>query len=301
MKAKGLKSLMNIPAALSIFLLVSFVILPACGGNNDENGDNGNGGHTTPLDPDADPVSEGSWYRPEVDTTWQWQLLETVNPDYDVEVYDIDLFDNSTSLITQLQGEGKRVICYFSAGSSEDWREDFYRFEETDIGEQLDEWEGENWIDIRSESIHGIMLDRLDTAVEKGCDGVEPDNVDGYANNTGFSLTYDDQLAFNRFLANEAHERGLAVGLKNDGGQAEDLVAYFDFELNEECHQYDECSEYDCFLDAGKPVFNAEYAGTLSEAQSLAESLCPLALNEDMRTLILPLDLDDSFRISCDE
>ena len=49
-----------------------------------------------------------------------------------------------------------------------------------------------------------IILDRLDVARAKGCDGVEPDNVDGYANKTGFDLTKDDQLRFNRFLAVEA-------------------------------------------------------------------------------------------------
>ena len=300
-----MRPLIKSPAILAIFLLAAPIVFPACGGDGDENGDDGNGdgngGYTTPLDPDVDPITEGSWYRPDVDTTWQWQLLETVNTGYDVEVYDIDLFDSSTTLIAQLQGEGKKVICYFSAGSSEDWRDDFPRFEAADIGKQLDEWEGENWIDVRSENIHDIMLDRLDTAVEKGCDGVEPDNVDGYANDTGFPLTYDDQLAFNRFLANAAHERGLSVGLKNDGGQAEDLVEYFDFELNEECHQYEECGEYDCFIEAGKPVFNAEYAETLTEAQSLEATLCPQAQDENIRTLILPLDLDDSFRISCDE
>ncbi len=58
------------------------------------------------------------------------------------------------------------------------------------------------------------MLRRLDLAVTKGCDGVEPDNMDGYANDSGFPLTAEDQLTFNRFIANEAHRRGLAVGLK---------------------------------------------------------------------------------------
>ena len=43
--------------------------------------------------------------------------------------------------------------------------------------------------------------ERLDLAAAKGCDAVDPDNVDGYANPTGFDLTGDDQLAFNRWLA----------------------------------------------------------------------------------------------------
>ena len=54
----------------------------------------------------------------------------------------------------------------------------------------------------------------------EGFDGVEADNVDGYANDSGFPLTAADQLRFNRFLARAAHARGLSIGLKNDLGQA---------------------------------------------------------------------------------
>jgi hypothetical protein len=66
------------------------------------------------------------------------------------------------------------------------------------------------------DSLGPILFARLDLAVAKGCDGVEPDNVDGYANNTNFPLTVQDQLQFNIWLANEAHARGLSIGLKND-------------------------------------------------------------------------------------
>ena len=56
------------------------------------------------------------------------------------------------------------------------------------------------------------MQARLDLAVSKGCVGVEPDNVDGYQNSSGFPLTAADQLAYNRFLAGEARARGGAAG-----------------------------------------------------------------------------------------
>ena len=274
-------------------LVLGALILSGCSGN----GGDGNG----TLDPDVAPVTEGDWYRPEVSTTWQWQLLEQVNSDYPVAVYDVDLFDSDASLIADLQAAGKRVICYFSAGSSEDWRPDFNLFESDDMGGPLDDWEGERWLDIRSTNVHAIMLDRLDLAVEKGCDGVEPDNMDGYANPTEFDLTETDQLAYNRFIGNQARQRDLSVGLKNDGGQAPDLVEYYDFELNEECHLYDECGELGIFTSNGKPIFNAEYTGSLAEAETLAETVCPAALAANIRTLILPLKLDDTFRVACDD
>jgi hypothetical protein len=85
------------------------------------------------------------------------------------------------------------------------------------------------------------MQKRLDLAVAKGCDAVDPDNVDGYANDSGFPLTASHQLSHNRFLASEAHERGLAIGLKNDLDQIPKLVASFDFQINDQCFAYDEC------------------------------------------------------------
>ena len=52
---------------------------------------------------------------------------------------------------------------------------------------------------------------------------MEPDNVDAYSNQTGRALSYDDQRRYNLFLAREAHERGLAIGLKNNLAQVKDL------------------------------------------------------------------------------
>jgi hypothetical protein len=77
----------------------------------------------------------GDWYQPEVATTWQWQLQPSVggnaiNTSYDVDLYDIDLSDSDESVIAQLHRDGRRVICYFSAGSYEDFRDDADRFQE---------------------------------------------------------------------------------------------------------------------------------------------------------------------------
>ena len=258
----------------------------------------GDGGTTDP-DSTLDPIT-GEWYRPTVATTWQWQLQGTINTAYTVDLYDIDLFDTSATLIASLQASGKRVICYFSAGSFEDFRSDAASFRSQDLGNPLGGFPDERWLDIRSASVLAIMEARLDVAVDKGCDGVEPDNMDGFTNNTGFNLTPGDQLTFNRTIANEAHERGLSVGLKNDLDQISDLIAFFDFQVNEQCHEFDECAALDAFITAGKPVFNAEYDAQLVSDAAARAQLCEAALIRNLRTLILPLDLDDSFRFSCD-
>ena len=258
----------------------------------------GDGG-TTDLDSALDPIT-GEWYQPALDVTWQWQLQGTINTAYAVDLYDIDLFDTPATLIASLQASGKRVICYFSAGSFEDFRPDAGSFRSQDLGNPLGDFPDERWLDIRSASVLAIMEARLDIAVDKGCDGVEPDNMTGFSNNTGFNLTSSDQLTFNRTIANEAHGRGLSVGLKNDLDQVSDLVAFFDFQVNEQCHEFEECAALDAFIAAGKPVFNAEYESRLVSDAVARAQLCEAARLRNFRTLILPLDLDDSFRFSCD-
>jgi hypothetical protein len=230
------------------------------------------------------------------DMTWQWQLQGAINGTYDADVYDIDLFDTPSSVIDELHDADRLVICYFSAGSYEEWREDAAEFVDEDLGESLDGWEGERWVDIRSESIRSVMQSRLDLAAERGCDGVEPDNVTAHNNSTGFDIGAEDQLSFNTFLADSSRERGLLVGLKNDLIQIPELVALFDFAVNEECVEYDECDAYGPFVDAGKPVFGAEYS---EAALNDPDATCAAAAAAGLTALILPLDLDDSFRISC--
>lgn len=249
------------------------------------------------TDTGPDAVVTGNWYRPSAATTWQWQLVDSVNTAYAVDVYDIDLYNVSQAEIAALQGQGRKVICYFSAGSYEPFRPDSGDFPSEVIGKVLDGFEDENWLDIRAESVLAIMRKRLDLAVAKGCDGVEPDNVDGYQNDTGYPLSDRDQLVFNKKIANEAHTRDLTVGLKNDLDQIPRLVNYFDFSVNEQCHEFDECDTLLPFVSANKPVWNAEY---LQDFVDDPASICPTSLSLNLRTLILPLDLDDSFRITCD-
>jgi hypothetical protein len=242
---------------------------------------------------------EGCWYKPDPLVTWQIQLSGTVNTEYDVELYDIDLFDSSADVINSLHKSGKKVICYFSAGSYEDWRPDASLFLDSDYGNPLDGWAGEWWLDVRSFNVRSIMLKRMDLAVEKGCDGIDPDNVDGYTNNTGFSLTAADQLVYNRFLSCEAHWRNLSVGLKNDLNQVPDLVDSFDFMVNEQCHVYNECDLLKPFIAAGKPVLNIEYDPVYANNAADRAQLCDDALSRKFSTLVMPDFLDGTFRYSC--
>jgi len=252
------------------------------------------------FDADVAPVSSGSWYRPDSNSSWQWQLTGTLNTGYDVDIYDIDLFDTEASTISSLQAQGKKVICYFSGGSYEEWRDDAASFPDDLLGSALDGWAGERWLDISNGALMPIMRARLDLAVQKGCDGVEPDNMDGYTNDSGFALSASNQLAYNKFIANEARSRGLAVVLKNDLDQIATLEPYFDISINEQCHQYSECDLLLPFIQNDKPVLIAEYDSSYKSLDtSVRDLMCSDSNTQGFKTLILALDLDDSYRDSC--
>jgi hypothetical protein len=122
-------------------------------------------------------------------------------------------------------------------------------------------WPGEKWLDIRQiTTLSPIMTARFQMCKDKGFDAIEPDNVDGYANATGFPLSGADQIAYNTWIANTAHSMGLSVALKNDLDQVPDLVSKFDFALDEQCFQYSECNSLLPFVNANKAVFEVEYS-----------------------------------------
>ncbi|HWE24633.1 MAG TPA: endo alpha-1,4 polygalactosaminidase [Myxococcales bacterium] len=271
--------------------------LAACGGaaQTPYSGSNPDGGVVDGGQPDggapdggaADGGTRGAgiWH-PASGTTWQWQLQGTIDTTVAAAMYDIDLFDAPQATIDDLHAKGRIVVCYFSAGTYENWRPDATSFPNAALGNPVAGWSGEWWVDTRSSAIRSIMQARLDLAVQKKCDGVEPDNVDGYTNNPGFPLTATTQLDYNGFLATEAHARNLSIGLKNDVDQVAALEPSFDWALNEECSKYSECATLKPFVDANKAVFHAEYT-----------SACPAPVPG--HSLILKHLSLDAWRVVC--
>lgn len=271
-----------------VFGALALATITACGGHHSVAGSNTSA--TTRVDSDA------SVWQPPVGTTWQWQLAGLpIDTSLNVDAYDVDLFDTTDEELATLKADGRSVICYFSAGSWEKFRPDATEFPTAVKGDPLDApFQDELWLDIRSAEVRTLMQRRLELAMTRGCDAVEPDNVDGYTNDTGFELTAAEQLDYNRFLAAEAHKRALSVGLKNDIEQAADLEPYFEWAINEECFTYDECAQYqDNFLATNKAVFHAEYA----DPSKLAE-VCAVTEPLGLSTLIKNIELD-AFRLPC--
>jgi hypothetical protein len=199
------------------------------------------------------------WWTPPQHLTWYWQLTGTVNNSEPVAAYDIDGFENSAAEVASLHAQGKHVICYIDVGTAEDFRPDYSEFPKSVLGHS-NGWPGEKWLDIRQLGVlEPIMTARFQMCREKGFDAVEPDNMEGYANDSGFPLSAHDQLVYNEWVAGEVHSLGMAVLQKNDGEQTPEQLPYFDGALSEQCNQYRECADFAPYLAAGKPVLNAEY------------------------------------------
>jgi hypothetical protein len=224
-------------------------------------------------------------------TSWQVQFTGQLDLSIDASVYEIDLFDTSSAAVEKLHQAGRHAVCYIDAGTWEGWRPDASRYPASVLGNS-NHWPDERWVDIRRLSILApILTARMDLCKAKGFDAVAFDNVNGYTINTGFPLTYDDQLRFNAYLANAAHARHLSVAIINDVGQLSRLVSYFDWAIVEQCFQYKECGQTQPFLDAHEAVMAVEYGLPLSQFCSRANAMRISAIEKR-------IDLD-AYRVAC--
>jgi hypothetical protein len=219
----------------------------------------------------AAPASAALWQPQPTTAPWQWQLQGKIDTSVEAGVYEVDGFETPRAVVAKLHRLGRKVICYLDIGSWESYRPDASAFPQSVLGDVYSGYPDERWLDVRRiGQLAPILRKRFDICARKGFDAVEPDNIAGYENKTGFPLTGADQLRFNRWVAREVHHRGMSVALKNDPEQVHQLLGYFDFAVVEECFTYDECGKFSPFVAAGKAVFEAEY-------QRSPASFCPAA------------------------
>lgn len=247
------------------------------------------------LSPQTEVMASGDGWQPEPGLDWQVQYAGDLDLELPADIFSLDLFETSVGQIDALHARGVRVVCYLNAGAWEDWRPDSDDFPPAVLGADYAGWPGERWLDIRQiDSLAPVITARLDLCAEKGFDGVDTDNLDGYTNATGFPLSAEDQLAYNRWLAGQAHGRGLAIGLKNDPEQAAELAADFDWATTESCFAQGWCEQLMPFLDMGKPVFDIEYWGEGTRT----EEFCPQAAEFGIDVILKHRGLD-SWREIC--
>jgi hypothetical protein len=233
----------------------------------------------------ADAAARGRWEPQPSTVPWQWQLQGKIDTGVPAAVYDVDGFEVSKGTVRRLHRLGRKVICYLDVGSWENYRPDAGQFPQSVIGDRYEGFPDERWLDIRRFRLFAKPLKhRFDLCARKDFDAVEPDNLAGWENRTGFPITGQNQLHFNRWVAREVNARGMAVALKNDGGQAKELVGNFDFAIVEQCFQYQECGPYRTFVQHGKAVFEAEY-------ELAPEQFCPEASQIDFSSIGKSYDL----------
>jgi endo-alpha-1,4-polygalactosaminidase (GH114 family) len=226
------------------------------------------------------------------------------------QVFDIDLYVDPSiagrygyrierKAVNAIHASGRHVIGYVTAGDIERWRPDYEQFVDFDRrcggclrGNPFSKrFPDEYWANINNDQgQRAFMLQmlraRTDRVAAAGFDGIEYDIVDTWANGervTGFKVSAQTQLTYNEALATMAHDDGLWVALKNDAAQIPDLLPYFDYAINEQCFQYDECAYpkpgYRAFVRSGKPVFEAEYRIDPSQ-------FCPKANRWDFNSIL---------------
>lgn len=210
--------------------------------------------------PPVERTAAGIWKAAPTTRPWQWQLQGKVDTGVPACVFDVDGFETPRATVAALQRRGRVAICYLDVGSWESYRPDAGRFPRSVLGRRYEGFPDERWLDIAHFHRFAPLLERrFRLCARKGFDAVEPDNLAGFENRTGFPLTAGDQLRFNRWVAARVHALGMAVALKNDPRQAQVLLPRFDFAIVEQCFQYEECDSYEPFVRAGKAVFEAEY------------------------------------------
>ena len=228
--------------------------------------------------PESGSDSDASWWQPDAreNLRWQLQLQGDIVLVPGVNVYAVD-YTASQASINAAKASGAKVMCYISAGSAENWRDDFRLFPKSVIGKAYEGWPGEWWLDTRNiKALAPIMRARIAACAEKGFDVLDPDNINGYENDTGFNITRQQSVVYIEWLANLAHEYGMAFSLKN----AEALIPFVkgsvDMMQSESCVFYDNCDSVKAMIDLNKPVFAVEYIEQMS-GQNFKVTACSLA------------------------
>jgi hypothetical protein len=268
--------------------------------------------------------------------TWDYRIAKIITTSSQ-QVVNQDAWNATTASVSSLHNAGKRVICYFSAGTWEYTNDSRgiinkaltdrnangvidgsgnvaeaalasaaiqngdagYTFNGQSIvfnddqdafinlaGSQLPGWDeyvykiagfSASSATPEHKLLRAIMNGHMDRAKALGCDALEPDNIDAYANVTD-GITAANQYAFNNWLATTAHAKGMKIFLKNDldqipnggagvpAGSSAGLVFKFDGMINEECFQFVECEALKPFKDLNKPIFVRQYGIKASAA-----------------------------------
>jgi len=215
---------------------------------------------------------------------WDTDLFQDSNTDGGVPT-------GASPVVSALHAAGKYSICYVEAGAYQVGFPDDSNFATADYGgvgdtaTQMQGYPDEFWFDLTgfkdyvagnpntltgaAANIAAGLNQRFAECKLEGQDAVEPDDLDGYTNQaqsgvTPWGMNQADSAGFERWLAYDIHANGLAAFQKNDPANAAVDEPLFDGMIIEQCNaENDPCAgsggDATPYLNAGKPVLNAEY------------------------------------------
>jgi hypothetical protein len=248
-----------------------------------------NGSVTAPVHK-GPPATNALWVPPKGSTVAIQYGGKKLDTSVAASVYDVDGFDTTAATVAGLHAQRRHVVCYIDVGTWENWRSDADKFPSAVLGKPDGHWAGERWLDIRQTSIlEPLMKARFQLCKSKGFDAVDPDNIDGYTNKTGFPLTAAEQLTYDTWVASAVHAIGLSVDQKNDPGQTKNFGTAFDFAVVEQCFQYDFCKTYAPYSAEDALVLDIEYSVS---RQRFLDHTCPEAATLGQTALLKHLSLN---------
>jgi len=222
--------------------------------------------------------------------SWQYQLVGAVDPALDADLLVIDL-EEDASLLSELHARGKVVVAYLSAGTFEPFRFDADQFPAAALGNPLQGYPEESWLDVRDTTVRALMAARLQLARDHGFDGVLFANLNAYSSDSGFPLGATDQDDYTRWLSEQARGRSLLTGMSGDFGRSDELAPSFDFAIDFGCIARADCEQLAPFTAQAKPVFDVETEGTAAE-------VCARAAEYGVNALLKRSDFG-AYRVGC--
>ena len=260
------------------------------------------------------PAAPGVKLPPSGKVAWDWQIGASSDSAIvvpaGVTLMDLDGFNTSAAKVADLRSRGVYTVCYIDAGSFEPGRPDSAQYPSYLKIQQDPDWPAEYFLDVTdvfkpNSVLASILVKRMQMCKAKGFDALEPDNLQNDENVSDGRITAQQQLDFNGWIADRAHENGLAVFQKNGPDKilqrdrtGKMMVEKFDGILNEQCQEYAECGALAEYTKRGKLALNVEYRKSvaLNCASLLASGVN--ALKKDLG--LAGATMSGYFRESCD-
>ncbi len=198
--------------------------------------------------------------------------------------------DLTREQVQALNARSIAVYCTINAGYWDAQLPDADLFNPSMKGADVWSDSARRWADIRNTGVRQLMEARVAHAADIGCAGIDANYLELWYQNTGFYISYGDQLNYSRWFADTAHKYGLSIGLHNAPFQLADLVSWYDFGIAENCLDSGDCEAYTPFISAGKPVFDLEYNAMSSEVD-----ICTAGRELGFNTIIKGFGDDTTF------